>query len=441
MEGSDIINYPYAQDGSKLASMFMIFAWCVKLIFIPYPLCYSYAYNQIPAAEWTTAGTLIGVFIATLLLFLVYKNLGKKTPFVFGLLVFGITLIPAMAFVLLRGGILAERFLYAPALGFSIVISWLLWKITKPAFSTEELQLASFSKAGRLMVVSLLIIALYSFQTISRNADWRDDLSLASHDVQIAENNCQVQLHAGIKLTEKAIREKDATTKQRLFDEGVAHLNSALRIYPGLAEAYYQKGQAYYKIAGNADSAVFFYNQAIMQNSRYPYSYFGLAEIYENTGKQALASYYYNKTVEANPYFQKMVALRDKHRKQTGLNVTEFPSENIDSTSTSADNKDFSFYMQSGMSYGQKGDYGNAIRFLEKAVSMNPNSEEALINLSVCLGMTKNYEGSIDALQRALAINPNNQTALTNIAILYNHIGNKQKGEEYQKKLEALKQQ
>jgi tetratricopeptide (TPR) repeat protein len=441
MEGSDIINYPYAHEGSKLASMFMIFGWCVKLIFIPYPLCYSYAYNQIPAAEWTAPGTLIGVFIAALLLFLVYKNVWKKTPFVFGLLVFGVTLIPAMAFVLLRGGILAERFLYAPALGFSIVISWLLWKIMKPAFFTDEFQLASFSKAGKLMVVSAIIFALYSFQTLSRNTDWRDDLSLASHDVQIAENNCQVQLHAGIKLTEKAIRERDALMKKQLFDEGIARLNRALQIYPGLAEAYYQKGQAYYKIAGNADSAVFFYNQAIMQNGRYPYSYFGLAEIYENTGKQALASYYYNKAVEANPYLQRMVALRDKHRKQTGLNITEFPSEKIDSTSTGTDNKDFSFYMQTGMSYGQKGDYGNAIRFLEKAVGMNPTSEEAWINLSVCLGMTKNYEGSIDALQRALVINPNNQTALTNITILYNHIGNKRKGEEYQKKLEALKQQ
>jgi tetratricopeptide (TPR) repeat protein len=439
MQGKDIINYPYALSGSQTASMFMIFAWCLKLIFVPYPLCYSYAYNQIPAAEWTSPVALFGLLIALLIVFLIAKNIRGKSPFVFGLLVFAITLIPAMAFVLLRGGILAERFLYAPVLGFSIVITWLLWQITKVSLTNGEMQFASFSKAGKLSGIILLLFCLYSFQTIVRNEDWRNDFSLTSHDAQIAENNCQVQLHYGIKLIDNAIREQDAVRKKQFLDEGVAHLNTAIQIYPGLSEAYYQKGQAYYKVAGNTDSAIVLYNRAIMENSRYPFSYFGLAEIYENTGKQALASYYFNKAVEANPNFTQMVQLRERHRKKTGLDVKEFPSA-TDSAETDLDKKDFAFYMQMGMAYGQKGDFANAIRSLQKAVEMNPNSEEALINLSVCFGMTKNYTGGIEALQRALAINPNNLTALTNIAILYNHIGDKKRGEEYERRLEALKQ-
>jgi tetratricopeptide (TPR) repeat protein len=301
------------------------------------------------------------------------------------------------------------------------------------------MQWSSFSKAGRLSLIVLLIFSVYSFQTIRRNNDWHDDFSLVSKDVRKAQNNCQVQLHYGVKLVDMAIREQDAVKRKQWFDEGIQHLNTGLQIYPGLTEAYYHKGQAYYKIAGNTDSAIVLYNRAIMENSNYPYSYFGLAELYENTGKQSLASYYYNKAVEANPNLQQMVALRDNHRKRTGLNVNEFPSENNDTVGISED-KDFGFYIQTGKSYGQKGDYVNAIRNLEKAISINPNSEEALINLSVCFGMTKDYTRIIEMLHRALSINPNNTTALTNIAILYNHIGDKESGDKYSKQLKALQQ-
>jgi protein O-mannosyl-transferase len=440
MEGKDILNYPYALSGSKAASMFMIFAWCVKLIFIPFLLRYSYAYNQIPAADWASPVTWIGIIITAIMVVLIYKNIKSKSPFSLGMILFAITLIPAMAFVLLRGGILAERFLYAPALGFSISITWLLWKITKVGLPISEMEFSTLRKAGKLSGIVLLLFGLYAFQTIARNKAWHNDFTLVSHDIQTADENCQVHMHYGIKLVDFGIRESDATKKNQYFIEGLVHLNKALQIYPGLSEAYYQKGQAYYKLAANADSAIYCYNRAIMENSRYAFSYFGLAEIYEGTGKHALASYYYNQAVNANPNFNELFRLRDKHRKQTGLDIKDFPSEDMDTTTAGLDKKDFAFYMQTGMSYGQKGDYANAIRSLEKAIAMQPNSEEALINLSVCMGMTKNYTGSIDALQRALYINPNNVTALTNISILYNHIGNKEKGEEYKRKLDALRQ-
>ena len=100
--------------------------------------------------------------------------------------------------------------------------------------------------------------------------------------------------------------------------------------------------------------------------------------------------------------------------------------------------KDFAYYNAKGKEYGQKGDFVNAIRYLEKSVALNPNSEDALTNLSVCLGMTKNYERCIVVLNQVVQLNPNNVSALTNLAVIYRHIGNADKAEEYQKRVEVL---
>jgi tetratricopeptide (TPR) repeat protein len=91
-----------------------------------------------------------------------------------------------------------------------------------------------------------------------------------------------------------------------------------------------------------------------------------------------------------------------------------------------------------GQVYGKRGDYVNALRCLEMAVEMNPASEEALINLSLCQAMTRKYDRSIETLNRALSINPNNTLALQNLAIIYDHVGNRQKAEACRDKLKSL---
>ena len=90
------------------------------------------------------------------------------------------------------------------------------------------------------------------------------------------------------------------------------------------------------------------------------------------------------------------------------------------------------------MQYGQQGDYENALRCLNKAADINRSSEEVLINLSVCYGMTKQNDKSIETLQRVLLINPANKTALQNLVVMYDHIGKQDKANDYRRKLKEL---
>lgn len=435
----DVMNYPYTDADTKLPSVLIVFAWCVKLILVPYPLTYSYAFNQIPAAQWTSLGAIAGLLFTAGVLYCVYNFIRKRTLPDFGILLFAVTLAPALAFVFLKGGILAERFLYAPVLGFSIVITSLLFSLFKLPVQQKDWSFALLMKEKKLSFLFLLLFGLYAAETFSRNTDWKNDFALFSHDVKVAGNSCQTHLHYGTILIQKGLEQQDDAQRKLFFDEGTVELYEAIQINRHSAEAFSQLGVAYQYLQLNFDSAVLNYNQAIMEGSDDPLCYIGLASLYEQTAKQELASYYFNKGAEANPFYQEGIALRDGHRKKTGLDIHQFPSSaNIDTAETAGTVKDFNFYDKLGKEYGQKGDYENALRCMERAVKFKPASEEARINLAVCYGMTKRFEKSIEELNRVLVMNPQNTMALTNLIVMYDHVGMHDKADDCRRKLKGI---
>ncbi len=434
----DLLNYPYTDSDLKLPSMLMIFAWCVKLILVPYPLSYSYAYNQLPAVSWASFNALVGVALLVAVVYFSVNEFRKKSSLGVGGIIFIITLLPLLAFVYLKGGIFAERFLYAPVLGFSVVVTSLLFSFSKISFEKKEENITSLLKQNKFSVPFLLLLVLYSVQTISRNTDWKNDETLFTHDVNVSANSSQTHFHYGAILINKAIAEQNTGLKNAYLNSGLTELYIAVAIHPHYAAAYNELGLAHQRLTQNLDSAIYYYNRAIMDGSNDASCFIGLGEIYEQRGKKEFASYYYNKAVEANPFIQEVTAIRDGYKARTGLDVKEFPKENIVIDDSSAEQHDFNYYNQQGMQYGQQGDYENALRCLNKAADINRSSEEVLINLSVCYGMTKQNDKSIETLQRVLLINPANKTALQNLVVMYDHIGKQDKANDYRRKLKEL---
>ena len=465
----DIVNYPYTEADTKFSSTFLIFWHCIKLITWPYRLTYDYSYNQIPSAGFGSPLVILGFLIALALAFFSFKGLFKKSPLAFGVLFFCVTLAPALAFVFIRGGILAERFLYAPSLGFSIVSTFLIIKLFKINIQSPELKFSSLAKELKLILPTGIIFALYSFKTITRNPVWQNNMTLFSTDVNSSPESCQVRRHYGSELINVGISVKDSAKRKEIkeaievvqknnpdlkdsldwFKLGTEQLKTALRINPHFGDALFKLGVAYQTVKVNNDSAIFYYTRAIQEAPGYAISYNNMGILYEGLGKQELASYYYNKAVEANPYFPDGLRNRDNHRKVYGLDVRMFPtSTNLDSLiqSTPEAKRDFEFYYKLGTDYASKGDYINASRMLEKAISLNPNAVDALVNLSNCYGMIKNYEKNIEMLNRVIALQPKNVQALGNLAVTYDLLaaaakqaGNNDKAGEYKDKSEEYR--
>ncbi len=433
----DIVNYPYTEAGTKFPSTFAIFLHCIKLIVFPHPLSYDYSYNQIPATGLGSPVFLFGLLVAGALAYFSLKGLLKRSTLAFGVLLFCVTLAPALAFVFLRGGIMAERFLYAPSLGFCIALVWLIGSRFHIIYFKRENIKSYLLPFGAFAVIFLL----YGYKTVTRNPTWHDNMALFSTDVESSTNSCQVRRHYGSELINLGIAEKDPQKKLEWFSKGTAQLKEALRINPRFGDAYFKLGVAYQTVKVNKDSAIFFYNRAIQEAPGYAISYNNMGILYEGLGKQELASYYYNRAVEVNPYFPDGKRNSEKHKKTYKLDVRMFPSSvNLDSLerATPESKRDFQFYYKIGTDYASKGDYVNAARSIEKSVALNPTYVDALVNLANCYGMLKNYQKNIEVLNKVVAIYPNNTQALGNLAVTYELIGNKDKSEEYRDKVREL---
>jgi len=282
-----------------------------------------------------------------------------------------------------------------------------------------------------------LIFVLYSFKTVNRNMVWKDNLTLFSTDIKTGENSAQNQRHLANQYVYLASNEKDSIKKIEYAKNALDASKQALRIHPKFGEADYLTALVYQLIIPNTDSAIYYYNKAIAHAPGYAIPYYNLGIIYQNMGKNNVASFYYNEAVKYNPEYLEAKAAADNLRK-VGFDVYINPlSVAIDTTTT---NKNNTYYFNLGNFYASQNDYNNAIKSYLKSIELNGNNENVYINLANCYGMLKQYNKGIEVCNLILSKFPNSKLALKNLAIMYNMLGDANKSNEYMDKLRKIEE-
>ena len=319
----DIVNYPYAITHTKLLSTFLIFYRCLRMIVFPHPLMYDYSYNQVPPGSLTDVFTIAGMVMMIVLVVLTWRSFSKNKIVAFSLIFFFITLTPALLFVVTRGGIFAERFLYAPSFAFCLLLTYFAMQLFKVDLSVSIKKWVS--RNVKPLSILGVVILLFALKTRARNTAWRDNYTLFSTDIQYAGNSAQNHRHYGSQLIDKCYAEKDVQLKQNYFNEGTKELKTALHIHPGFGEAYFKLGYAYQACMPNNDSAIYYYKKAIKTSPGYAISYSNLGILYQGMGKPDIASYFYNRAIEVNPGYPDAYGLRDTLKKYYHLDVRVLP--------------------------------------------------------------------------------------------------------------------
>lgn len=328
----DIVNYPYRDNAVKFSSAFMLFLFSLKMLIWPYPLRYDYSYNQLPAVGWDSLYALAGFCLFSGLLVLGWFQVRKKTKAGLAIGIFLITMIPMMAFIILRGGIFAERNLFSPSLGFCMALVVLLLLLKKyipvPGLPFSWMEVL---KKPVIPLIILLITTCYAIITFQRNPVWVDGLTLFTNDLKTGENSAQNQLHFGSDLIVKAVQEKDLKIKDQMVTQGMSAIRRALTIYPDFGDALFRYGFGYevklsYKRENQyVDSTIYFFNRAIEQTPTLSDAYRHLGIIYEWLGMFEVASFYYNKAFEINPLSWEAKQKADELRTTRGLDVRVNP--------------------------------------------------------------------------------------------------------------------
>jgi tetratricopeptide (TPR) repeat protein len=220
---------------------------------------------------------------------------------------FFITLLPVYNLIPIKV-MMAERFLYLPSIAFTFLVAIFM--------STIYYRFKNNSKVVKILAsMAILIFGLYVMTVVSRNKEWRDDISLYKNEVLHSPGNPTPHYLLGFAYAREA-RKTIFKDKADVYNKSaIRELTEAIRLKPDFELAYFELANTY-NLMGFYDLAVDNFKKAIVlgENSDI---YNNLSIAYCHLGKydQAIASckrsmrlgslYYYPYVNLGNAYFGK----------------------------------------------------------------------------------------------------------------------------------------
>jgi protein O-mannosyl-transferase len=250
--------------GSRLGARLLLNAYTIprslSLVLYPHDLA---TFHPIPST-WPLVILVAGwaAIIAAALYALARPAPGST----FGLLWFVLNLLPIANIVAIPStSLVAERYLYAPAIG--------LW-LMAAEIGRRLAQRVGWRWVALPTAIAGVVLLLSTWQ---RTRDWHDDLALSTSAVRAEPSSAEAHFNLGVVL-------KDRGDVRAARDEW----DAALRLDPAHARALVQRGTSS-AIVGDLRAAEDDLKRAIAIDRDIPIGHFNLARIYELTNRRAEA--------------------------------------------------------------------------------------------------------------------------------------------------------
>ncbi|MFQ5454828.1 MAG: tetratricopeptide repeat protein [Nitrospirota bacterium] len=473
---ADINNYQLLLNASSLLIRYLL-----KLLF---PIDMNMYIMYQPLLSLDIIGCL-SFFFSLFILFITLYHLKKKRVWTFFFLWIPINLMPALYIKGLGGALMAERYLYLPSVGFIILMGYLLLQTDlynsnppPPPFGKEGKEgvkgnnspcpplvkggyggVTISRKEAKISLIFLAIIfSLYSFQTIKRNADWRDEVTLYSKT--LAQSPLSSSMHynlanAYIKkgLDDKAIYEFKEALKidydlydahislgniyndRGIFDKAIEEYKYALKLFPEHAGININLGIVYQKL-GMIDDAIKRFKEAARVTPHYSDAHYNLANAYKNKGMTGLAADEYREAIKA-----------DIHNKDAYYHLADIYYQNgikddaikVYEDLLSIDKMQLAAYINLGNIYRDKGMIEAAIKKYKEAIKINPQSPDAHNNLANIYALKGLYKRAEKEYHEVLKTNPDFFGAHYNLGNIYYQKGELTKALIEYKKARGIK--
>jgi protein O-mannosyl-transferase len=214
----------------RIATVLLTWWKYIGLLLFPHPLTSDHYPGMIPVIgwndlrAWASALIFVGAGVFALL------NLRKRNVVAFGIAFFLITFSVVSNLVINLGTPLNDRFLFMPLAGFTLVLAWAL------VIGIERLRWPQAATMGKVMLG--LVLLAYAGKTFSRNRDWKDDLTLFTHDVQVSDKSARCQIMTAKLLYDAATDIADTSLRTSYLNRAKDHLHRGLAIYPDYSLAW-----------------------------------------------------------------------------------------------------------------------------------------------------------------------------------------------------------
>lgn len=289
-----------------------------KILLIPHPLLYYYGYDMVPVVNLGNPVVILSILGHIGILVVAIMKFRQKHVLSFAILFYLLTIAMFSNIVRPAPGIIAERFLLAPSLGFVLVLAWAVFILFKAKPESKQ------NKSARVFFAMLLvgiILVPYSYKTIMRNQRWYSDTSLYRADMKYLDNSVKAHDLIGtsiMRTTERELAKQVNVAKFLMPDieKAIYHFTRAVEIWPGHASSWKNLGMIYNNpriaehFAASGDTAKFIqykrsaissFKKAIEIEPGDGKALFNLGLTYEFIGNYDSSSYFYEKCIEYNP--------------------------------------------------------------------------------------------------------------------------------------------
>lgn len=358
----------------KLGTAAEIIRKYLSLLVIPYPMSFYYGYKIIDKQS-----VYAPINIITFILYLGVGLMGillmhKRKIIAFGILVLTVSLATFSNIVVPIPGMVAERFLLVPSLGFCVLLAYLLIKVFKiNEHDTVKTYNWSTIPVG-LKSTMVVIILLYAGLTISRNFKWKNHITLFAADIDHLQESAQANNLYALQLMKYSFKETDFAKQRQMQEKAEQHFAAALKVYPEFSNAQYDLARTQSILGKQREAETSFYKAAKL-NPEFPSTWMSAAEIAMNEKRWAVAKNYLAE----------------------GL---RFNSNNPD------------FYINFSLTYYMMGNYDSATVINRLALKLFPNNPNFPANMGQTFAAAGQKDSAMFYYNKALAINPNNDFVL-----------------------------
>lgn len=372
----------YEKFPARLPMAFYTLGYYARLLLWPYPLSCYYGYNTLPLAGWGSPWVIISLLLHLGLLAYAIKGLRQKSVLSYGILFYLLALAPFANVLTPVVGIVAERFAYLASMGFCIAIAFVILRLLK-VNTRAPLTLKGLKPA--FTVLLLVIVLTASAMTVSRNSQWKDDLSLLRHDVKRFDNSCNLHYLTGNKLYPMIFNLPKGPKQDSLIREATFHLLEAAKLmtegvrkYPGDYTTLNNIGTIYVNIMNDGAAAQPFFRQSLAVKPDNMLARYNFAYCYEKMAMPDSAIIIYEKMAAGNTNYLPV-------------------------------------YLQLRELYLAKKEYAKTLACDRKALSLEPAQARLHINLGNTLLVMKDTLAGIARFEEAVALEPSNASLRSQI--------------------------
>ncbi len=375
---TNLLNNPLygATSIEKAATIIYTIGVYFKLLVFPISFSCDYDYNQIPIKAFSDIGVLMSSVLIVFLVVMLIINLSKNKILSYSILFFGITFSLVSNILFPIGTIMSERFVFIPSIGFCLVLAYYIVKIVSHSVvasdkaNAQTLTEFSYLKRGSIPLILGALIGFYTIKAVSRNADWKNNMTLFAADVQTCPSSANLNKFYGNSLVDAAKDSKNKKNQMDTLKMAKPYLKHCLEIYPKYDACFLLLGYVYY-MEENYDSAYYYYNLGV-----------------QSTPNDAEMAFNFGKTLNKLKRYDEAIAFLKK--------------------SIEKDPKQDGAYFNLGLAYTNKGDPDNGLKYLQKVIELNPNRSDAYYYSGMILKAKGDTVRAKEYLQKAGAMAGNN---------------------------------